>query len=228
MVPFGTMRRSLIITLAVVVALGVLAVTGVLLVLSRLEPPRLTETQVRDALFTTIQREAPEAFLVTGRLELTATTRVENTKVLLPGIVGLDLGTSRATVRVPGRVSYGFPVDSLKPAMVRMLEDGTIELQLPALQVHSVEPILSRMEVETERGWARLGSVDRVERRAIAIVQAAMRRQAVSHLDESYQSRINAARALERILTPALKGLGMEEPRFRFRLGEDIVVEPRG
>ena len=218
------MRRAWI--LGVVVVALVLAVAASVLLLAR---PRLTESQVRDALFTTIEREAPAAFLVTGRLTVTATTRVENTRVLLPGIVGLDLGTTRATVRVPGTVSYGFEVDSLKPEMVRMLEDGTIEMELPPLAIYSVEPDLGALEVETERGWARLGSTqDQVEQRALAIVQGAMRRQGLAHLRTSYQSRINAARALERLLTPALKGLGMAEPRFRFRLGEDIVVEPQG
>lgn len=219
------MRRALIVVASAVLVL----VAGLFLVLRLDVPSLLTEHQVRDALFTRIQQEAPEAFLITGRLELTAQTQVENSKVLLPGIVGLDLGTSRATVRVPGRVSYGFEVDSLRPEMVRMLEDGTIEVDLPALGVYSVEPDLRGLEIETERGWARLGSSeDQVERRALAIVEGAMRRQALAHLRSSYQSRINAARALERLLTPALKGLGMEDPRFRFRLGEDIVVEPRG
>ncbi|HUG39726.1 MAG TPA: DUF4230 domain-containing protein [Longimicrobiales bacterium] len=218
------MRRALIL----LAATAVLLLAGILVVL-RLEPPAFTESQVRDALFTTIQREAPEAFLVTGRLDVTATTEVENTKVFLPGIVGLDLGTTRARVRVPGKVSYGFEVDSLRPEMFRLLEDGSIELRLPALAVYSVEPDLRRLEVETRRGWARMGtSEEQVERRALAIVQGAMRRQAVSHLRTSYQSRINTARALERLLTPALKGLGMEDPKFRFRLGDDIVVEPRG
>lgn len=217
------MRRAWIL-LAVV---AVLVTAAVVLVL-RLEPPRLTEDQIRRALYTTIERESAQAFLVTGRLDVTATTRVENTKIFLPGIVSLDMGTVRSTVRVPGRVSYGFEVDSLRPDMVRMLEDGTIEVELPPLAVYAVEPNLSRMEVETERGWARLGGTgDQVERQAIAIVEGAMRRQGLAHLRGSYQSRINAARALQRLLTPALKGLGMEEPRFRFRLGEDIVVEPR-
>lgn len=219
------MRRSLILVAFAVLLLA----AGLYMVLTFDVQALFTEADVRDALFTRIQQEAPEAFLITGRLELTAQTQVENSKVLLPGIVGLDLGTSRATVRVPGRVSYGFEVDSLRPEMVRMLEDGTIEVDLPALGVYSVEADLRGLEVETERGWARLGSTEeRVERRALAIVEGAMRRQAVAHLRSSYQSRINAARALERLLTPALRGLGMEEPRFRFRLGEDIVVEPRG
>lgn len=218
------MRRALILLLAGTAVLGAAVYTAV-----RLGVPRLSNDQVREALFTTLESEAPEAFLVTGRIDLTATTRVENTKVFLPGLLDLDLGTNRATVRVPGRVSYGFPVDSLRPEMVRMLEDGTIEVELPRLSVYSVEPRLAALEVETARGWARMGSEqDAVERRAVAIVERAMRQQAEAHLRASYQSRINTARALVRMLTPALKGLGMEAPRFRFRIDEDLVVEPTG
>lgn len=217
------MKRALIpgILLAVVVVAAVLLLW---------DPPvpSVSETAVRDALMTTIQEEAPEAFVVTGRLELTARTRVENTRTLLPGIVDLDLGTTRSTVRIPGRVSYGFEADSLRPAMIRMLEDGTVEVDLPPLAVYSVEPDLAALEMETERGWARLGAVgQQVERRALTIVEPAMRRQALSHLRTSYQPRVNTARALERLLTPALRGLGMEEPRFRFVIGGDLVVEPR-
>lgn len=218
------MRRLTIFlaSLAAVLALGI----GIGTLRER---TRLSDSEVRDALFTTIQREAPEAFLVTGYLDITATTRVENSKVLLPGLIGLDLGTARATVRVPGRVSYGFPADSLKPEMVRLLEDGAVEVELPPLAVYSVEPDLSRLEVETERGWARLGAVeDDVERRAIAIVETSMRRQGLAHLRSSYQPRINTARALERMLRPALEGLGMEDPVFRFRVGEDLFVQPAG
>jgi len=224
----STIMKRFLIFLGIALALAV-AVGIVLTLWASWAVPRLTEEQVRTALFTSIERDSPQAFLVTGRLELTVTTRVENSKVLLPGLIGLSLGTTRATVRVPGRVSYGFEADSLKPEMVRMLEDGTIEVQLPALAVYSAEPDLSRLEVETERGWARAGSLeDEVERDALTIVEGAMRRQAVSHLRSSYQPRINAARALERILVPALRGLGMEDPQLRFRLGEDLVILPTG
>lgn len=224
------MRRVLTalgITLAALAVLALVAVGAMHLFVR--SAPSLTEQEVRDAMFTVIQRESPAAFLVTGRLELTATTRVENSKVVLPGLIGLNLGTTRATVRVPGRVSYGFHVDSLKPEMVRMLETGVIEVELPPLGVYSVEADLGRLEVETERGWARMASLDEeVEQRALAIVEGAMRRQGLSHLRTSYQSRINAARAMERLLRPALRGLGMEDPEFHFRLGEDLVIQPGG
>lgn len=218
------MRRNVIWFLATVAAVGV-----AVFVIARTHVPRLTDEELRHALFTTIQSEAPEAFLVTGRLQLRIETRVENSKILLPGILGIDLGTTRATVRVPGRVSYGFPVDSLRPSMVRMLDDGTVEVEIPSLAVYSAEPDLTGLEVETERGWARLGSQeDAVERQAIGVVESAMRRQALAHLRSSYQPRINTAHALERMLTPTLQGLGMERPRFRFRLGPDLVSERGG
>lgn len=220
-------KRILIFVAVGLAALAALAVgAGLWLVRST---PQLTEEQVRGAMFTAIESEAPAAFLVTGQLGMNVRTRVENSKVLLPGLIGLNLGTTRATVRVPGRVSYGFEVDSLKPEMVRMLEDGVIQIELPPLAVYSTEADLGQLEVETSRGWARAGSLeDAVERRALEIVERAMRQQAVSHLRTSYQPRVNTARALERMLRPALRGLGMEDPVFRFRLGEDVVVLPGG
>ena len=223
--------RRILAFIGIPLALLAALAAGVLLLLSDLSDrvPSLTEEEVEATVFATLQRESPAAFLVTGRLDLTVTTRVENSKVLLPGVVGLNLGTTRSTVRVPGRVSYGFEVDSLGPEMVRMLDDGAIQIKLPALAVYSVESDLSRLEIETERGWARIGSDrEQVERRALTIVEAAMRRQALQHLRTSYQSRINAARALERLLEPALRGLGMEDPEFRFELGDDLVILPTG
>lgn len=223
-----TTMRKILIPLGILLAALTLVAIGTFLWLSN-AVPSLTEQQLRDALFTTLERESPEAFLVTGRLDMTVTTRVENSKVLLPGLIGLNLGTARATVRVPGRVSYGFEVDSLKPEMVRMQEDGSILIELPPLAVYSAAADLGRLEVETERGWARAGSLeDEVERQALRIVEGAMRRQALSHLKTSYQPRINAAKALERLLEPALRGLGMEDPRFRFQLGDDVVILPTG
>lgn len=194
-----------------------------------LRSTRFTERQVRETIFSAIERESPEAFLVTGRLDVVVTTVIEDSRVLLPGLLGLDLGTARATVRVPGRVSYGFPADSLKPSMIRLTETAEIEVELPGLQVYSVEPDLAAMEVQTDRGWARLpGAREEAKRQAIAVIESALRRQGLAHIQDSYQPRINSARALQRLLSPALQGLGMAEPVFRFRLGDDLVAEPSG
>ena len=212
-------RWTLTVVLVAVGAVTVLLMTG----------PRLTERQVRQAIITAVEAEDPEAFLVTGRLEITVTTRIEDSRVLLPGVIGLDLGTARATVRVPGTVSYGFPADALQPSMIRLTDAGVIEIRLPELELYSAEPALEALEVETERGWARLpGARDGAERRAIGVIEAALRRQGAAHLESSYQPRINSARALQRLLSPALQGLGMDEPVFRFRLTDDLIVEPSG
>ena len=211
------------------VGLALLFVAAVVAVIFLAELPGLTERDVRQAVFTTIERESPQAFLVTGSLDVTATTEIEDSRVLLPGVVGLDLGTARARVRVPGRVSYGFPTDWLKPNMVRFTDNGVIEVELPTLAIYSVEPDLTGLEVETDRGWARLPTArEEAERQAIAAVSAALRGQAAAHIGSAYQPRINTARALQRLLRPALQGLGMDDPVFRFRLGDDLIVEPSG
>lgn len=213
--------------LRIALAMVVVAV-GVALALL-LRGPGLTERELREAIFSAIERESPEAFVVTGSLELTVTTRIEDSRILLPNIVGLDLGTARATIRIPGRVSYGFPADSLRPDMVRLTDGGVIEVELPQLLIYSAEPDLAAMEVETRRGWARLPSTEaEVERRAIAVIESAFRRQGAAHLSSSYQPRINSARALQRLLSPALQGLGMDALSFRFRLGDDLMVQPSG
>lgn len=189
--------------------------------------PHISEVEIRDVVYSTIQRESPESFLITGALEVTATTRVENTRTLLPGVVGIDLGTTSATVRVPGRVSYGFDVRDLTPAMIRVIGD-TIEVTVPAPVLYSVEPNLEQMEVETQRGWFRLSqrTVDQVRGRAIQLVQQTMRAQGHAHLQGSAQPRINTADALYEMLRPVLIATGMEDAQIRFRIG-DLQLQRR-
>jgi hypothetical protein len=190
--------------------------------------PRLSEQQVRDVVYSTIQRESAESFLITGWIDVTAVTRVENTRTLLPGIVGLDLGTTSANVRIPGRISYGFDVSALTADMIRLIDDNVVEVEVPAPGIYSVEPNLEQMEVETRRGWARVASAteDRVRQRAIELVQPTLRAQAQQHLANSTQPRINTADALQRMLHPVLTAAGMQDPQIRFRIGR-IIVEPQ-
>lgn len=187
--------------------------------------PALTDEEVRQVVVATIQREVPASFFVTGTLDIPATVTVENTKYLLPDFFRFNLGTTRATVRVPGRVSYGFDVGALRPEAIQMGEDGLIEVTLPELSVFSVEPDLERMEVETEVGWARLhaSSGQRVEQKAIGLVRRALRQQGEQHLARSTQPRVHTAEALEKLLTPMLEAAGLPDPRFRFQIGPEIV-----
>jgi hypothetical protein len=227
--PGGGSRRS-----APLVHIGVIAATGILLLIGTVgiylwsSRPRITETEIRDMVYSTIQRESPESFLVTGSLDVTATTRVENTRTLLPGVVGIDLGTTSATARVPGRISYGFDVRELTPAMIRVLPGDTIEVTVPEPVIYSVEPNLEQMEVETQRGWFRLSreTTEQVRGRAIQLVQQTMRAQGHAHLRGSTQPRINTANALYEMLRPVLIAAGMENPHIRFRIG-DIQLQHR-
>jgi len=204
-----------------------LLVFGVALAV-RLAAPTISDEDVRDQIWAVLQRESPRAFLVTGALDITATARVENTRRVLPGLVGLSLGTTSAYVRVPGRVSYGFDVRTLHPRLIEVTDD-LIQVTIPALTVYSVEPNLADMEVETDRGWARVGSTTQaVEKRALEIAQGALEGQAELHLVRSAQPRLNTAEALQRMLTPVVQAAGIPSPRFRFLIADGLVLEPRG
>jgi len=210
-----------LVHISVIVAAGALLILGTLGLYLWSQRPRLTESEIRDIVYSTIQRETAESFLVTGSIEVTAATRVENTRTFLPGIVGLDLGTTSATVRIPGRISYGFDVRNLTPSMIRVVGDSVVEVTVPEPVVYSVEPNLEQMEVETRRGWARisLSTVDEVRTRAIVLAQRTLRAQGESHLRSSSQPRINTADALYEMLHPVLVAAGMPDPELRFRIG---------
>lgn len=217
-----------LVHISVIVAAGALLLIGAAGLYLWSSRPRVSEVDIRDVVYSTIQRESPESFLITGALEVTATTRVENTRTLLPGVVGFDLGTTSATVRVPGRVSYGFDVRNLTPEMIRVIGADTIEVTVPVPVLYSVEPNLEQMEVETQRGWLRLSqrTVDQVRGRAIQLVQQTMRAQGHAHLQGSAQPRINTAEALYDMLRPVLISAGMDDPHIRFVIG-DLQLQRR-
>ncbi|MDX1546601.1 MAG: DUF4230 domain-containing protein [Rhodothermales bacterium] len=221
-------RRWIVAGVAALVACTVL-VTAVGVVWW-IRPGGMTEEAVRQTVVTTLQAEAAASFYVTGTLDVTATTTVENTKVLFPDLFGFELGTTRARVRLPGRVAYGFDVRALRAEDIRFLEDGAVEIVLPALSVFSVEPRLEAMEVETDVGWARTraGSGKAVTERAIAFAQEALRRQGERYLEDATQPRLNTGEALEALLRPVLQAAGMPEPRLRFRVGGYVISTPEG
>lgn len=211
--------------LAILAAVAVLAVV----LLTRLTGIGLSHEELADLTHTTIQREIAAAFVVTGELEVTATTRVRNTRTLLPGLLDVDLGTTSASVRVPGRVIYGFDVAALTRDRIHVREDGIVEIRMPDPRVYAVEPALSQIEIETERGWARLSpeTMEQVRDRAIALIEESLRAQGTAHLERSMQPRINSAQAIAAVLRPALVAAGVESPTFRFILDESLTWEDR-
>lgn len=216
----GLRLSAPLVHIGVILAVGILLLVGTLGLYLWSQRPQLSQTDIRDVVYSTIQRESSASFLITGTLEITTTTRVENTRTLLPRIVGIDLGTTSATVRVPGRVSYGIDVRQLTAEMITVIGD-TIEVIVPDPTVYSVEPNLSQLEVETQRGWLRLSqaTTEEVRGRAIELVQGTMRAQGVRHLQNSSQPRINTADALYEMLRPALIAAGLDDPQIRFQIG---------
>jgi hypothetical protein len=211
--------------IAAAVALVLIGAVGLLLWSKR---PRFAPETIRDVVHSTIQRETPASFLVTGTIDVLTQTRVENSRTLLPGIVDIDLGSTTATVRVPGRISYGFDVRELTADMIHVFEDGTIEVEVPDPVIYALEPNLEQLEVESRRGWLRLSqrTAEQVRGRALELVQSTMRAQGERHLRDASQPRINTADALYHMLRPALEAAGMDDPQIRFRVSRVLVVEP--
>lgn len=223
-------RRGLIVVVGTVVVVALVAIAFAISLGNRLFHPKIVEEDVQSMVVSTIQREAAASFLVTGYLDISATTTVENTKYFLPEILGFNLGTTTATVRVPGRVSYGFDVRQLQQQDIRIASDGVVEVTLPKLSIYSVEPDLGRMEVKTDVGWARTheGSGQKVAQQAMQHTQGVLRRQAEEHLGTSAQPRIHTARAIEAMLRPVLEAAGLHDTRFRYHIGSELVLEPGG
>lgn len=230
--PRGTLRL-----LAALLAAGLLALaawffaSGVDRLADGLRPPDvvLSREEVAARVHATLQREADAAFLVTGRLDVLATAEVENTRTVLPGLLDLSMGTSRATVRVPGTVWYGVPLDAFSAADVEVEADTLVRLRLPAPEVQAVEPDLSSMDVRTERGWARLPALSErdAERAALGLVADVLRRQGVAHLADDPDAGTRTARALVDLLRPVLREAGAEAPVFHVVLGgRTFVVRP--
>lgn len=216
-----TTRNLVIASFAVLIVLA----TATFAFRSVWQTPRVSEEEVRTMVQTAIQREAAESFLVTGYLDVTTTAIVDNRRILFPDLLDIPLGTTRATVRAPGRVSYGFDVEQLQPEMI-YVNESDIYIQIPLLRVYSTEPDLTQMEVETDIGWARLPASGRsAERRAIGELSNSLRRQGESHLESAMQPRLNTARALEQMLVPVFSAAGLGEMELHFEMGEGVLLE---
>lgn len=203
-----------------------------------------SEATVRRTIITTIQDEAPASFLVTGTMDVSVTVRVDSSQYLTPAWLTYLLektqpsalafvqGGSETQVRVPGTVSYGFDVRALTPSMITVAENRQVGVALPTLSVHSVEPDLAKLEVSTQAsGWMRVLPSDMpeaVRTQALGAVREAFQVQAERRLESATQPRVNTARALEAMLRPPLQAAGVDAPRFRIRIEEELVLQPEG
>ncbi|GAB5535749.1 MAG: DUF4230 domain-containing protein [Rubricoccaceae bacterium] len=187
---------------------------------------RITERDVQTAVLTTLQREAPQEFLVTG--ELTSSATATGRSQWRVRVLNIPIGQTRVQVRIPGRMTYGFELADLRPDDIRFDPAGIVEVQLPRLQVQSVEPILEDASVDIQTSGAdRIGTeaVRSTVERSFREVRPALRRQAERHLEDAEQPRVNSARALQRMLSTPLEAAGVTDARFRFILAPGDTLE---
>lgn len=200
-----------------------------------------SQATVQRTIVTTVQQETPASTLITGRLSMTTTVELDSTssvtwawltaaarvtdpKRLLP----LTQGTVTGRVRVPGTATYGFDVRQLTPDMIRFVGDDLVEVRLPTLKVQGVEPDLRRVDMQiASSGWMKMFTGDleeEVRMSALGQAQDALRAQAEARINSTNQPGINTARALQSMLTPPLQAAGVDNPRFRFRIRDDLVL----
>ena len=209
---------------AVTAAVVVLILVGVIAALRRVAQGIAPE-EVRERIVATIQSEAKESLLITGSIDLTGTVTVENVRTLLPGVLDIGLGSSRATVQVPGRAYYGFDVRELDREKIRIRGD-TIEITVPQPRVISVDANLQELRVWSAKGWLRSSqSLQSVERRAMQRIDNVLARQAAQHVATSAQPRVNSAEAIRRMVRPVVEAAGISNPVFQFQLTERLTLE---
>lgn len=193
--------------------------------------PRWSEERVRDLVVSTIQSESPASDLVTGRVQIAARREIHDLGQFdwlpawldLPGVNFLDAQTR---VEVKGDALYGFDVRALTAEMIRVHPDGLVDVTLPPLHVIAVDVDLDELRVESQEGVFRSGAGQTLEREAFADLDRILEAQAARHLETSVQPGVNTAEALEALLTPPLQAAGLDQPRFRFRVGPGLVLTP--
>lgn len=211
-------RRRLSALWLGVIALALLAVLAAAVAALLPELDIVREEEVESAVLTTLQSEAPEEFLVTGRL----TSAVSGSTARRWRLRVLDIETGRAEVyvRVPATMSYGFSLRDLDADDIQFQEDGVVEIVLPGLEVYAVEPELEDAEVDISvSGGARLSPslTEQTLEQTLHRVRPALRQQAEEHLSTSDQPLVNTARALRRMLSTPLEAAGVDVAAVRFR-----------
>ena len=208
---------------AVIVALGVLIGRG----------GAVSEEEVESAMLSTLQSEASEEFLVTGRL--TSSLSGSSARRWRLRLFDIETGRAEVGVRVPATMTYGFSLADLEPGDLDFQEGGVVEVRLPDLSVFSVEPELEEAQVDIDvRGQARLtpSLTERTVEQTLRRVRPALREQAEEHLRTSDQPAINTARTLSRMLSTPLEAAGVDVAAVRFRFvlapGDTLDVSGEG
>ena len=219
---------------AVVLGLVALALVGVIVWLGLsmgMGAGGVSEEEVESALLTTLQTEASEDFLVTGRL--TSSLSGSSARRWRIRLLNVETGRAEVGVRVPATMTYGFSLGDLAPGDVDFQEGGVVQVRLPPLSVFSVEPELERADVDIDvSGQARLtpSLTERTLEQTLRRVRPALREQAEAHLRTSDQPALNTARTLSRMLSTPLEAAGVDvaSVRFRFVVGPGDTLDVSG
>ena len=188
----------------------------------------LTEEEVQTTVLSTIQSEAREGFLVTGRLRSSLSS--ESTRRRWIRVLNLTVGETSVRVDLPGTMTYGISLDALEARDVT-LEGETVTVRLPNPEVFTVEAELEEAQVDVQSAGINRLSPEQAERtvqHALRSVRPQLRRQAEEYLRENDQPRVNTAETLAEMLAGPLRLAGAEVSRFRFVLspGDTLTVIP--
>lgn len=188
----------------------------------------LTEEEVQTTVLSTIQSEAREGFLVTGRLRSSLSS--ESTRRRWIRVLNLTVGETTVRVNLPGTMTYGLPFDALTAGDVS-LDGETVIVRLPDPEVFSVEAELEEAQVDVQsEGLNRLSpeQAERTVQHALRSVRPQLRRQAEQYLRENDQPRVNTAETLAEMLAGPLRLAGADIQQFRFVIapGDTLTVVP--
>lgn len=209
------------VLVAIIIVLGLFVARG----------DAFSEEEVESAMLSTLQSEASEEFLVTGRL--TSSLSGSSARRWRIRLLNVETGRAEVGVRVPATMTYGFSLRDLGPGDLDFQEDGVVEVRLPPLSVFSVEPELEEADIDIDlSGQARLtpSLTERTIEQTLRRVRPALREQAEEHLRTSDQPRLNTARTLSRMLSTPLAAAGVDVStvRFRFVVGPGDTLDVAG
>ncbi len=228
--PDAPRRSSRVLALVVGVLLAAVVVLAVLLVRAG---GIWAQDDIRETIRTSIEAEAAEGFVVTGRLTSSASGASTQRRRLR--LLNIEVGSARVGVRVPATMTYGFSLDDFDADAIRFRPDGIVEVLLPPLSVFSIEPELESADIDIAvTGTGRLSPemTERTVERTLRGVRPALRKQAEAHLGSSDQPALNSARALRQMLAAPLAAaeVDLDDVRFRFVLspGDTLDVSDGG
>lgn len=185
----------------------------------------LSSEQVREVVMRTLQVEADTTYLVTGYLGMEVTKKISDDKTLW----GIPMGTTEVQVRVPGRVTYGFPIGQITSKDIEVTGENIV-VYIPPVGIFSVEPEMNKMDVQTKVGWARFQAYSgkHLEHKAIRSIPDEMRQIGEERLIKAEgKASENTVKAIRRILVPVLTATGMQNPTIQVRLKRESIF-PKG